>query len=252
MAEFVANGAQVGGASVSSLEVTLPECESDDTLFVAAFGQASNDDEFTIPSWTVVHSEPLGPTRAVTLLRKRATEEDSEATVTVSRATTAGEMHAVAFAFRGINVVTPLDPTGVVRLTASSALDHVRSVNYNPTTLTAHLCHLAIYYIDQTDFTTPPTSADATFTTHFSLEDDAGTGCSFALCSAPLSDGDTVAIGNWSSNSTTDAFSSGLTFALDTSEFVGFDGGDGVLTDAAGPIAGQFSNGGGGVLTEVA
>lgn len=263
---FVDKGSIASSASTASLNVTAPMVQAGDTLFCAAF-RFGNTNTFTLSGWTALANQAHGGSRSFGLFWKKASAADSGATFALTTAA-AQETHAIIFAMRTQAPDNPIDPAAVTLRTSSAVGDAINMVtNFDAVGATVHEMVLAIYYDDQTDFSTVPTGDGGGFILRFDAETSVGNGCTFALCSRD-GDGGIFAPGNWASNSVTDNHYVGMTFALnglvessDPAVLVDVAGpvplqeptvGAGVLTDAAGPLGGSSSQGGTGVLTDAA
>jgi hypothetical protein len=120
-------------------------------------------------------------------------------------------MHACIFAMRhegGAQV----DGAGFVVRDLSSG-NECGILAYNPLGTAVHAVFVAIYYEDETDFTTPPSGTNPTWVTRFDLESSVGQGCTFAMCSGD-NDGAQILQTQWPSSSVEDDFSSGIVFGL--------------------------------------
>ena len=216
---YVGAGAVAATAVANTLDVTMPTVQAGDTLFIAALGSGSTGLFSVNGSFNegvkTVHST-FG---AVHLFWKQATLADSEAVYTLTKAASASEMHAIAFAFRGANAGTPLDSSGFVSRLSGAVNDNVFANAVDPILTTTTFCYLAFYYDNATTFTTPPASP-ASLTVQFDQESATGVGATFALCTVDRVSGAGFSPATWASNSTTDAHWASICFFLDPSVYV--------------------------------
>ena len=209
---FVAQGPIASSASTASLAVTAPVVQAGDTLFCAGFCLGSSA-TFTLEGWTPITNQAHGSTRAYCLFTKQATAQDSAATFALTRAV-AKEMHAIIFAYRGADPVTPINPAPIAIRAASSISDVLNLVVlFDAQGANVHTLVLAIYYDDETDFSTVPTGGGGGFVLRFDDESAVGQGVTFALCSQD-GNGNSFAPGNWASNSVNDDYYTGFVLAL--------------------------------------
>jgi hypothetical protein len=215
---FVAAGSVAGAAAGTTYSVTAPTIQAGDTLFCATISfLAGGPTPATIDgSWTLGAEGMAGGNRSFRLFWKKAVGADSEASFTITKGSPSTESHAVIFAFRGANGAGPIDPAGFQATGNASATDAVTFAALDPSGADVHVVAVAMYYQDQTDFTTPSTG----FTLRSDQEGATGTGSTFAIQSK---DGDSSSVtpSNWASNSTVDGFWASVVFALNASTSTG-------------------------------
>ena len=208
----MAHGPVASSASTASLNVTAPVVEVGDTLFCAGFCLGSSA-AFDLAGWTPLVNQAHGGSRAYCLFTKQATAEDSAATFALTRAA-AFEMHAIIFAYRGADPATPINAAPIAIRAASSISDVLNLVvPFDAQGANVHTLILAIYYDDETDFSTVPTGGGGGFALRFEAESAVGQGVTFALCSRD-GNGNSFAPGNWVANSVNDDYYVGFVLAL--------------------------------------
>lgn len=223
---YVEAGVVAATNAADTLDVTMPTVLANDLLLVAALGSGSTNLFSLAGGFTTGVSTAHSTFGAVHLFWKIASLADSGAVYTLTKAASASEMHAIAFAFRGPNTGTPFDSSGFVSRLSSAVNDNVFAYAVDPIVAASTFCYLAFYYDDATTFTTPPASP-ASLVVRFDQESATGTGATFALCTVDRANGTGFSPATWASNSTTDAHWASICFFLDPSVYVpgGFSAG---------------------------
>ena len=167
-------------------------------------------------TWNTGASFTVGANRRAQLLWKVGTLADSGYTWTATKGSPSTESHAIILAFRGANADTSFDTVGFVTRNSIAAEETVLANVIDPIGTNVHMVWAALYFQNETDFTTPPTGTNPTFTLRCDEEGAVGTGATFAVASGD-NDGTSVSPASWASNSVTDGFWASVMFAIDAS-----------------------------------
>ncbi len=228
MITYVASGALAVNNTDLSMLVTAPACQAGDILFAQTIAIGASLDQLSLSgTWTMLADLSHGAIRYERLFCKIATAVDSEAQFTASKAVDNNEtMGAIISALRGQNSATPLDPATITTRQSGPNQTFVSTNSHDPQGADVHAIFFAWFYNNSTDFTTPPVGTNPTWATRYDVESATGP-FSMAMCSG---DNDGAAFNpSWTCSLTGNQWASVL-LALNATQFVGLDGGTGVLT----------------------
>ena len=215
---YVGAGAVGAANSGSTFTVTGPTSQEGDLLVCLAMSTlVGGPSAVTLDgTWNTGANIMVGANRRAQLLWKIGTLAESAFAWTATKQTGTTESHAIVLAFRGANPSAPIDAVGFVTKASAAAEETVTANAIDPIGTDVHMVYAALYFQDQTDFTTPPTGTNPTFTLRADAEGATGVGATFAVASGD-NDGAGVTPASWASNSVTDGFWASIVFALDAS-----------------------------------
>lgn len=219
---FVANGALAENNTTTSMNIAAPTGMEDGDIMIAVVINKALTNVISPPdgTWTEIYQAQGNCTigaddHRVAIFWKLALASDSGDNFAFTKATDDNVLFAgVISAWRGADQQKPLDPTAVGATVTAGANENVAFPAFDPTRTNVEVIYVAVYGNDQTTFAAAM-SADTNpdCTTRFDLETATGNDVTIALTSGN-NNGSNIASRTWDSNSTTDAGSSGIVFAL--------------------------------------
>jgi hypothetical protein len=219
---YVDAGTGAYNATTNSQSINAPTLQADDIIIACIF-QKSLSNAISPPdgTWTeIVQNENdtgvAGQDHTIAIYWKRASGGDSGAAFVFTKASDDNIVFGgVLLAYRGVDVITPIDATTESIFERTTQNDNVDFNDFNPTSTSIEIVLVAFHADDVVDFSTPPTGTNPTFAFRTESETNLGTDCAIAVSSGS-SDGSAMGTRTWVSNSSANASSTGVAFALVT------------------------------------
>jgi hypothetical protein len=215
MVTYVGNGALAATTASASQALAQPTCSVGDILIAFVFTNGAAQNTISPPdgTWTqIIQDDNSNQESAIFWKTATATTGNH----TFSKATNDGSVFGgVIAAWTGQDSSNPIDTTAANAHHETSFADNVTFNAFDPTSTNAHVIFAAFYANDLTIFAAAMSSdTNPDCTTRFDLETSVGSDFTVAVTSGDTMDGSNIASRTWASNSTSDAGSTGIVFAL--------------------------------------
>lgn len=213
---FVNNGSLVANLTTSAA-LDQPTVSVGDVLVAFLFSHSGSANTISPPDGTwseIAQAYASGSQIQYAAFWKTATA--TTGTHTFTKATNDGVTWGGAIlAWTSQNASNPVDATTPTVSDNSTSADNVTFAAFDPTRTDAHIVFAAYYANDLTTFAAGMSSdTNPDCTTRLDAETAIGNDFSLAITSGDTTDGANIPSRTWASNSTADAPSVGLTFAL--------------------------------------